>query len=299
MENIADMVAEYDAKKGNISKSALRSLVKELRKSKLRRPDIVYDNWEQLLVSESGNEVWNLYEQLCAASLDYGDVKLANECVVLLLKQFPDSARVGRLLGLLKEQCGEYEEALEIYKGLLAKNPANLMVLKRKVCVHKAMGDTKSEIEEINNVLKQYPGESSSWQELGDIYLGMCDYTSAAHCFEELVLLSPTSAPHHVRLADVYYTIGNFESLLLARKHYSISLTHQAPLHNLRAIYGVIYACNSIDSTASTVTGKSQEEIDYQIKVNNEMLSWAKEQLQQLSISSSSSSIQAVCACIL
>lgn len=32
-----------------------------------------------------------------------------------------------------KEQAGEYEAALEIYADLLKKNPANLMVMKRKV----------------------------------------------------------------------------------------------------------------------------------------------------------------------
>jgi hypothetical protein len=40
---------------------------------------------------------------------------------------------VNRLLGMQKEQQGEFAEALEIYDGLLKKNPANLMVLKRQV----------------------------------------------------------------------------------------------------------------------------------------------------------------------
>lgn len=74
-----------------------------------------------------------MYEQICVAALDSGDVNLANECITLLLKKFPDSSRVGRLLGMQKEQSGEYEAALEIYAGLLKKNPANLMAMKRKV----------------------------------------------------------------------------------------------------------------------------------------------------------------------
>lgn len=77
--------------------------------------------------------MWNLYEQICVAALDMGDVNLANDCISLLLKRFPDSGRVGRLLGMQKEQAGKYEDALEIYAGLLKKNPANLMVMKRKV----------------------------------------------------------------------------------------------------------------------------------------------------------------------
>lgn len=73
------------------------------------------------------------------AALDVGDVNIANECISLLLKKFPDSSRVGRLIGMQKEQQGKYEDALEIYAELLKKNPANLMILKRRVSVHPQM----------------------------------------------------------------------------------------------------------------------------------------------------------------
>jgi predicted aconitase len=92
------------------------------------------------------------------------------------------------------------------------------------------MGDRQRQAEELNAVLKQFPAESSSWAELGDLYLSLCDLPvrsvwqcshtfahvtcippllqAAAHCFEELVLLNPISAHHHVRLAEVYYSMG-------------------------------------------------------------------------------------------
>ena len=110
---------------------------------------------------------------------------------------------------------------------------------------------------------------------------------AAAHCFEETVLLNPVSALHHVRLADVYYSIGEsiilnhlllqqclesrlthnsyctcllynhnsggFGSLVRARKHYAISLQHQSAQHNLRAVYGILYTCRLIlGDTAAT-----------------------------------------------
>jgi tetratricopeptide (TPR) repeat protein len=77
--------------------------------------------------------VYALYEQICVAALETGDTTLANECIAILLKTFPDSARVGRLIGMQKEQSGKFEDALEIYSNLLKKNPANLMILKRRV----------------------------------------------------------------------------------------------------------------------------------------------------------------------
>jgi tetratricopeptide (TPR) repeat protein len=135
------------------------------------------------------------------------------------------------------EQLGKYEAALDVYKELLKKNPANLMVMKRKVCVFKAMGDAKRQIEELNALLTQFPAEVASWLELGELYLSLSDnsviialycppvllarnndltYTlklnfcaqAAAHCFEEAILLNPGSAAYHTRLAEVYYTLG-------------------------------------------------------------------------------------------
>ena len=81
----------------------------------------------------ASHTVWNLYEQISIAALDTGDTNIANECIALLMKKFPDSARVGRLLGMQLEQAGQYEGALEVYSELLKKNPANLMIMKRKV----------------------------------------------------------------------------------------------------------------------------------------------------------------------
>ena len=50
--------------------------------------------------------------------------------------------------------------------------------------------------------------EAASWLELGEIYLSMCLYSDAVHCFEELVLLDPRNAAHHSHLAEVYYSLG-------------------------------------------------------------------------------------------
>jgi hypothetical protein len=53
--------------------------------------------------------------------------------------------------------------------------PWLLLFLLQKVCVFKAMGDRKREVEELNALLRQFPAESATWQELGDTYLALCD----------------------------------------------------------------------------------------------------------------------------
>ena len=45
------------------------------------------------------------------------------------------------------------------------------------MCVFKAKGDVKREVEELNALLKQFPAESATWMELGELYLSLCDLT--------------------------------------------------------------------------------------------------------------------------
>lgn len=152
--------------------------------------------------------VWNLKEQLVVAALSAGDLETAEEQLLGLLKKFPDSIRVKRLIAMTKEAEGKYTEALEMYGALLTQNPANILVMKRKVCVYKAKGDQNSVITELNAILKLFPSEASSWLELGEIYLSMCSFDKAVHCFEELVLLDPNSFAHQLKLAEAYYSLG-------------------------------------------------------------------------------------------
>lgn len=35
-----------------------------------------------------------------------------------------------------------------------------------------------------------------------------------------------------------------------ARKHYALSLQHQVAQHNLRAVYGLVYACRAVAEAA-------------------------------------------------
>jgi hypothetical protein len=55
-----------------------------------------------------------------------------------------------------------------------------LHLLLLQVCVFKAMGDRKREVEELNALLRQFPAESATWQELGDTYLALCDLPVSA-----------------------------------------------------------------------------------------------------------------------
>jgi len=69
--------------------------------------------------------------------------------------------------------------------------------------------------------------------------------------------------------------------LILARKHYSLSLTMQGPRFNLRALYGLLSACRALQEEArrrpdEAVLRSQQQQVTDQLAI------YAMQQLQDL-----------------
>ena len=82
-----------------------------------------------------------------------------------------------------------------------------------------------------------------TWGEMAELYIEVGDLHAGAFCLEELVLLNPMCVAYHTRLAECLYSQGTPESMLKARKHYSISLNTQSSNLNKRALYGLMATC--------------------------------------------------------
>lgn len=214
-----------------------------------------------------------------------GKLDEAERCLEELIKKFPQSARVRRLVGIILECEGKFDEANSMYEILLKENPANLLVLKRKVCIMKAQRDVKGQIEALNKVVKSFPLEVPSWVELGEIYLSLCDYKPAAHCFEECILLEPSNASFHTRLAETYYTIDGLEYTTNARRHFMLSLEIQSAAINKRALYGMVMACKKIDELSGSLSTMDA-------KVNREFIDWCAQALHSVAAGSCGSRSQ-------
>ena len=249
-------------------------ILKGIRKSKTLKPEVVIKHGPSLLSSLSGNELYTVHEQVFIASLELGLTNISDHSLQVLKKKFPNSSRVLTLVGMEYESKGNHDQALELYKKLLNEYPVSAQIMKRIVCIYKATGDYKNAIDEIHKILKYYPNDVNTWQELSDIHLLLSDYAAAAFCHEELVLLDANCAYYHSHLADIYYTIGGFDSIFKARKHYSMSLALQSSKSNLRALYGLISACKFLSDEYSK-DGKSNNDTE----VNAELLKFGLENL--------------------
>ncbi|KAL3659644.1 hypothetical protein V7S43_015319 [Phytophthora oleae] len=244
--------SEFEQKLVAAERSGARDKCVELlhyvRKEKLREPRAVTSIGKLLVTKHSwglGDELWSVYEQTFVAALDLHDDELAETCLKALQTKFPGSSRVARLEGMQLEQRGEFAKALALYDELLEANPANALVLKRKIAVLKAQKKTADVITALNEFLRSFGTDQAAWTELGETYLSMAAYRYAAFCYEELVLLNPMDAISHSRLADIYSTIGGLDNLLTARKHYAHSLELNKE-QNLRAYFALVTCTKAI-----------------------------------------------------
>eukprot|EP01041_Mallomonas_annulata_P005117 gene5117-10238_t len=248
MEDINCMIAQLDSSNVRPSRAFLAALIKALRKSHIRRSDLVVKyGWQYLQNGANENERWILYEQVFTAALDTGDFNLAESCLQALKTKFVSSSRVKILSGMMFEAKGDYMAALGVYDAILTEKPSNLFAHKRKVCIYKAQGQLKLAIEQLNEILSVFQSDTSSWLELTEIYISLCEFNCAAYCMEELVLITPASATYHIRLAEIYYSQGGMENFIKARKHYSVARNLQPEaLISLRTLYGLVFTCKSL-----------------------------------------------------
>lgn len=138
MQGWRGLLALYDLSggiSGCLSSTEALQILKEMRISHLRRPDVVLNLGTQVEDKCEETELWLLREQMFIAALDMKLEKRADEYLQKLMRQFPDSARVSRLVGIMFEAKGDYDGAMTVYDRLLAENPANISILQRTVSI--------------------------------------------------------------------------------------------------------------------------------------------------------------------
>lgn len=229
------------------SKDILQKYLKTVRELRIRESPLVAHSADLLLKNfKSGiseDEAWAVHEQLVIAALDIGDYKLAFPHLTAIVRRFPESIRARRLQGMYCEAKGDISKADEVYQSILKQDGSNQFALKRKIALENTQGNTGAAIDLLRKYLEAYQNDTEAWEELAELYLEVPMYRQAAFCYEELMMLSPVSAPIHVRYADVLYTLGGAQNLRTARTYYSRAVTLSKG-HNVRALYGLL-ACTA------------------------------------------------------
>ncbi|CAG2175279.1 unnamed protein product [Oppiella nova] len=257
-----------------LSKTEAKELLQKWREENARHSEQVRDIWMNIDFGGSlGDEKWQVLEQVCVAAIDLHDNELIKECLQQLDNKFPNSCRVKRLKIMAKLELRErFEDALQMYDQMIAKDESNSLLYKRKIAILLAERRVAEAIKELCDYLKKFMNDTEAWLQLSDLYIEEQEYSRAAFCVEELILANPHNHLYHERYAAIQYTINTAESLELSRSYFSQALRLNP--NNLRALYGLLLSANSVAALPKTTSQKKRE--------NLRLANWASTQIQKL-----------------
>jgi len=223
--------------------------LREWRNSNVRKSKEVVEIGEKVINKTSyslfNDEIWLICEQLCTAALDVCKFDVAEQCLSKLKQNFPNSIRVMKLEAMRLEAIGDLEQAGKIYDELIKREPTLAGPRKRKVALWKSKGDTKGAIRELCHYLTYFMVDHEAWYELAQLYLKTMNYSKAAYCYEELILINTFNHLYHQRYAEIRYTMGGQENMQIAKKHFSQAVKLSSNT-NMRALYGMLYTSYNI-----------------------------------------------------
>ncbi|XP_043230204.1 ER membrane protein complex subunit 2-like [Amphibalanus amphitrite] len=244
-----------------MSWQAVAERYRRWREDNSRNSDLIVQLWEEVLcakVDKLGDEKWMVLEQVAVAALDLHKMTVAEDCLVMLSKQFPGSQRVRKLKALRLEALERYEDANDVYDAILRKDETNTVVRKRKIAILKSLGKTSEAIRELVEYLKKFMSDTEAWMELSDLYISEQDYAKAAYCMEELLLHNPHHHLYFQKYADIKYTQGGFDNVEVARSYYSRAVKLSSA-NNMRALYGLLLCCSQIANSPKAQAQKKKE----------------------------------------
>lgn len=264
----------------DLSWSEARDLLRKWRDDNERKSDEVVQIFEYCLadkIKKLGTERLIILEQVFVAALDCGRIKLAEDCIRVLISEFPESLRVMKLKAMLLEALERYEDALDVLESIIKKDETNAAPRKRKVAILKAKGQISDAIKELCDYLKKFMSDQEAWHELCNLYLMEGDYTKASFCMEEVLLHNPYSHLIHQRIGDIRYTMGGQDNMEIAKSYYAQAIKLNGS--NLRALYGLYLCCNQIAASKAQVTKRKEAQ---------KLASWAMTKISEITQKSTS-----------
>jgi tetratricopeptide (TPR) repeat protein len=257
----------------DLDKKDVKELLTKWRDENSRNPQKCRDLWLRFdLDKYLGDEKWPVIEQVFLSAMDLHDSALIKECITQLDAQFPGSSRVKRLKTMARMEVRErYDDALKVYDEMIKADESNSILYKRKIAILISQKKIGEAIKELVEYLKKFMNDQEGWLELADLYIQEQEYTKAAFCMEELILVNPHNHLYHERYAEIQYTINTGESLELARSYYAQALKLNPT--NMRALFGIYLTANNLSTQPKATSQKKKE--------NQRLAAWALAQINK------------------
>lgn len=179
------------------------------------KTQVAVDTAKNLVILSPGNPEYKYL--LGAASLQNGNIALAQENLESFMRERPNDSRGCLALGLtFAAQRDQIETARKQLNRCLEINPKNYEATYQLGLSYKAQGETATAIRYFEETVKFAPEYASALRDLGSLYLQTGAEPKAQTVLEKAVAINPNDADTHFQLSRLYNLIGRSE---LAKQH--------------------------------------------------------------------------------
>ncbi|SIO73464.1 ER membrane protein complex subunit 2-B [Babesia microti strain RI] len=222
------------------------------------------------ILSPNDREV--LIEILINSSVVYG----RHEFIKQLLSQLGrvDEKKAKIYKAKYYQAKGDYETAFKLMTGILIRYPTDIIIRKQTLATLKNRIPIDEYIDLINRHLCEFPLDTESWQELGELYISSGKINEAIYCYNEVILHEPNNIFYIITIADLNYTIARFP---LSYKYYSAAVTLNCMC--TRALWGLVLVYTRIVRNSKDVIENTE---DPQHKFSDVHVKVARKALQLL-----------------
>ena len=248
-------------------------LLRTWREDTVRCSDDIVSIWEEILSDpqvDLGDERWMVLEQVAVAAMDVDRKDIVTYCLRQLRSHFDHkSFRLTRLEAMRAEMLEKWDLALDILEQILEEDSSNSQARKRIIAIHLAQGENIKAINALTKYLEDFMNDGEAWMELCELYILEQDYTKASFCCEELILQNPHNHLYYQKFADIKYTQGGLDNVVLAKTYYCQAVKINSG--NMRALYGLLL---TVTQLASSPKSKAEEKVKH-----NKTIDWATKKL--------------------
>lgn len=156
-----------------------------------------------------GGEKVALSALLGMLRLDMGDLAAALRHLEVAHQGRPKDIKIAINYSNALTNAAEYERVLEVASHELAFADPSLQLARLRGYAAQMAGLADPAIEAYGHVVKAYPGDWESWNNLGNARLLADDFEGAIADLERAVEIAPDSAPSRLNLARSYRQAGN------------------------------------------------------------------------------------------
>lgn len=249
----------------SIKYSDMKKLINNITKSKLPFNDLLLECGMCLYVNRQdlqGENIYQMLEAMLHASIENKQWTITKVIESILYRDFEADTKIIRNNATFLNALGKRNKAKTILTKLVQENLFDYESLKRRIAILRAEDNINQVITELNKYLEENCLDKEAWLELADIYMEHMNYEKALFCFEELLIIDPENLNNMMRVAELYYTIGNtVENQTYARKYFSfILLTDE---NSLRAAYNLKTTCKVLIGMKKDTDGVCKELLEY------------------------------------